>query len=395
MKPLAIIGLDPGTTSAYIILDLEGKIISANSGKELTLAKMLAEITQLCQPIFVSTDKAKIPSFVEQFARKVGAEIIFPKSDLKKEDKRNSCEPFNEKLDAHQQDCLAAAVFAYRRNFPRFMKIIRYIDQHKLYHKKEEFMKLALTKDVNFTIIKDLLTRRTPETKIMDDVISEKRITKTDFERLYTKLTALQKEKQHLENKILFLNQQLSSIRKKNLFLHTKSTRVDQTIHTLFQFKEKRLNLQQKEIQEQQNVIASLHEDVSSLNNFIGKTTQFQLVKRLQTFSQHEFARKKDFLHIVDNDLLFVQNPAIYSEQVITMLEGRGIVIMSPLPSPAVISKRFQTLIFPAALFVGESEHFALAERKEIAKNINAKHINSADYMEKIIIDYQKKREVI
>ena len=229
----------------------------------------------------------------------------------------------------------------------------------------------------------------------MDDVISEKRITKTDFERLYTKLTALQKEKQHLENKILFLNQQLSSIRKKNLFLHTKSTRVDQTIHTLFQFKEKRLNLQQKEIQEQQNVIASLHEDVSSLNNFIGKTTQFQLVKKVQNFSRHEFARKKDLLHITDNDLLFVQNPAIYSEQVITMLEGRGIVIMSPLPSPAVISKRFQTLIFPAALFVGESEHFALAERKEIAKNINAKHINSADYMEKIIIDYQKKREVI
>ena len=256
-------------------------------------------------------------------------------------------------------------------------------------------MKLALTKDVNFTIIKDLLTKRTTETKIINEVVSERKITKTDFERLYTKLTTLQKEKQHLENRIHYLNQQLSSIRKKNLFLHTKSTRVDQTINTLFQFKEKRLNLQQKEIQEQQNVIASLHEDVSSLNNFIGKTTQFQLVKKVQNFSRHEFARKKDLLHITDNDLLFVQNPAIYSEQVITMLEGRGIVIMSPLPPPAVISKRFQTLIFPAALFVGESEHFSLAERKDIAKNINAKHINSADYMEKIIIDYQKKREVI
>ncbi len=318
----------------------------------------------------------------------MGAEIISPEHDLKKEEKRNSCEPFNEKLDAHQQDCLAAAVFAYRRNFSRFMKIIRYIDQHKLYHKKEEFMKLALTKNVNFTIIKDLLTRRTPEIKIMDDVVSDKRITKADFERLYIKLTALQKEKQHLENRILFLNQQLSGIKKKNLFLSTKSTRVDQTINTLFQFKENRLKLQQKEIQEQQKAIASLHESVSSLHGFIGLTTQFQLVKKVQNFSRHEFARKNGFLHIADNDFLFVQNPAIYSEQVITMLEGRGIVIMSPLPLPAVISKRFQTMIFPAALFVGESEYFALAERRDIAKNIN-----SAEFMEKIIIDYKKKRE--
>ncbi|MBI2665284.1 DUF460 domain-containing protein [Candidatus Woesearchaeota archaeon] len=68
-KPLAIIGLDPGTTSAYAILTLDGKIINCNSGKEMPLSIIIKEIVDLCRPVLVGTDKAKIPSFVEEFSR--------------------------------------------------------------------------------------------------------------------------------------------------------------------------------------------------------------------------------------------------------------------------------------------------------------------------------------
>ena len=69
MKHLAIIGLDPGTTSAYAILNLKGELIKTNSGKEFSLSEMIKEIMDECTPLIVSTDKAKIPGFVEEFSR--------------------------------------------------------------------------------------------------------------------------------------------------------------------------------------------------------------------------------------------------------------------------------------------------------------------------------------
>ena len=65
MKPLAIIGLDPGTSSAYTVLDLDGNVLHSHAAKELSLSQMITEIIQICQPIIVSTDKAKVPSFVD------------------------------------------------------------------------------------------------------------------------------------------------------------------------------------------------------------------------------------------------------------------------------------------------------------------------------------------
>ena len=50
MKPLAIIGLDPGTTSAYVALGLDGNIIKTNSGKALTLAMMISQMIEVCLP---------------------------------------------------------------------------------------------------------------------------------------------------------------------------------------------------------------------------------------------------------------------------------------------------------------------------------------------------------
>src|SRR3989338_505806 len=144
MKPLAIIGLDPGTTAAYVIVDLKGTILASSAAKELPLSQIISSIMTHCQPVIVATDKAKTPSLVEEFSRKIGAIIVAPEEDLLREEKRLSIEEAKllglEKLKTnHEYDALAAALFAYKKYLPRLQKIERYIEQERLYEQRNAF----------------------------------------------------------------------------------------------------------------------------------------------------------------------------------------------------------------------------------------------------------------
>ena len=46
-KPWLIVGIDPGTTVAYAILDLNGTVIKTLSKKELDLSSLITEIIKL------------------------------------------------------------------------------------------------------------------------------------------------------------------------------------------------------------------------------------------------------------------------------------------------------------------------------------------------------------
>ncbi len=78
MKPLMIVGIDPSTTCAYAVLDLNGNVLKTHSAREFSLSMMLSQVTEFSRPLIVATDKAKVPVFVEDFARKVGTKIVIP-----------------------------------------------------------------------------------------------------------------------------------------------------------------------------------------------------------------------------------------------------------------------------------------------------------------------------
>jgi len=73
MRTPLIVGVDPGTTTAYAVLDTRGKLIKTHSSKGLDQGAMIKAITEIGNPIAVGCDKAKPPSAVERLAVKVGA----------------------------------------------------------------------------------------------------------------------------------------------------------------------------------------------------------------------------------------------------------------------------------------------------------------------------------
>ena len=408
MKPLAIIGLDPGTTSGYVILDLNGQMIKSYSAKELSLSLVISQIIEHCQPIITATDKAKLPSFVEEFSRKLGTVIVTPDEDLSKEEKRKLISGFNSglnisriaaplntnniHLDAHQQDSLAAAVYAYKKYSPKLEKINHFIQMHNLEDKRAEFTQLAFKEELNFQVIKDLLTKKNVEEKMIKQVIKDDKITKKDFLRLYEKLLIIKKENAVLVNKISQLNSNLNSAKKTHFFLDKKSANFNQRVDGLLKVKEDRMKFQEQEMDRLKARIEAQDGKILLLYSFIGQLQDKQLLKKLDNLGQKEFSAKNNILKVKDNDCLLIYRPEIYSESVLEQLKEKNIVLVSSKKFPPLIQQRFATVLLGKAGDIGidfiENEHFALMDRKKIEDNLPKKI-----FIEKIIAESKEERE--
>ncbi len=386
MKPLAILGLDPGTTSAYAAVGLDGKLIQSGSRKEFTLSEIISEIIEFCQPVIVATDKSKIPSFVEGFSRKMGAAIVSPGEDLKKEEKHLLVGQ-GYKGD-HQEDALAAALFAYRKYSFKLAKIRKFIQENSLEGVENEFTRLALKDGLNFSIIRSRLAgeeAKEAERKIMEKVVKDNQITKKDFLALSGKLSSLRKEKEWLESRLDRLKRHLKSIKKENKQLCQSSLSFNQKLDRRLKFKEERLKLQTKEINELSEMVSCLNEKILTSYSFIGKMPKYQLVKKLGSLSYREFRERAQVLNIGDNDVLLVGNPGIYSGKVLEELAGRGIIVVSSAKMGEAIRSKFRTLHL-AGKIPYENEYFGLLEREVLEKKVNHE-----DFMERIIRDYRER----
>ncbi len=386
-NPLAIIGLDSGITSAYVVLGLDGTVIKTHSAKNFPLSEIISQVIAVCQPLVVSTDKAKVPSLVEEFSRKMGTMIVHPDQDLPREEKKRLVDStgYYEKSH-HVQDSLASACFAYRKYLPRLLKINRYIEEHRLEEIQEEFTRIALKEELNFHLIRSILLAPALENVIMKEVVQENKITKRNFLALHEKLVQVQSEKAAVEKNLQALQQQLQQEKKISSYLKRKTSNVSRQIDTLFQFKENRLQLQQSEMGKKENYIRILQQQITSLYSFIEQSPRQQLVKKLANLGQQEFEERKAILNVQPNDLLLVTDTHIYSEKVLQRLQGKGIVILSPQKLNPVVHQLFLSGLLTEEL-VPENDYFALITSKVLKKILSQREL-----VQNIVAEYQQRR---
>ncbi len=388
MKPLAIVGLDPGTTSAYAVLGMDGRVIKISSGKETSLAETIAQVIEFCQPVIVSTDKAKIPAFVEEFARKFGAVLAAPEKDLLREEKRMLVLDLlkeDPSCNHHQHDSLAAALFAFKKFLPKLEKADRFIQENGLQAQKEEFFKIALKESLNFLQIKGLLTSPTAENKIIRQVVSEERITKSDFLDLHRKLQQALLQVLKLEKQAARLREKASSARKNSRRAERRTTSFYGKLDALLKFKDERIRTQSQEIKQQQALLEISRIHSLELKKFIGSLAGHKLVKKLPTLSQKDFAERNCFLQIKDQDLVWVDHPEIYSLRVLEELEkSNALLLMEKKPK---LPGELRTISFSKPEFLAETDYFAL-----VSPELVEKKLGQNDFTE-IIQEYQKKRE--
>ena len=127
-RPLAtrrdhvVVGIDPGTTTAVALLDLDGSTLDVYSTRTADTAEVIEWIIEHGRPVVVAADVEPMPETVEKIRRSFDAGGWIPERDLPVDEKlhRTREEPYD---NDHERDALAAALFAFDDHVDQFERI--------------------------------------------------------------------------------------------------------------------------------------------------------------------------------------------------------------------------------------------------------------------------------
>lgn len=161
MSELLIVGIDPGTITAYAIIDLKGKLLELNSAKHLSQASLINKLLKFGKTFLIGTDVTPTPKYIKKLATLIGAKTIEPDYNMQCIEKTKIVDKFLKKLaerikikNKHERDALIAALIGYKKIKP----LIKKIDDHlastgnlmlkKEIHEKVLIKKIPITKAI-------------------------------------------------------------------------------------------------------------------------------------------------------------------------------------------------------------------------------------------------------
>ena len=391
MKPLLIIGIDPGTTVGYAVLDVEGNILSINSEKELSLNKLISKIIPLGKPVAVGCDVSPAPNFVEKFSVKFGCRLIEPDRDLLVREKETLVAGFKGKYkNAHQRDSLASALYAYEILGPIISKSVRRLKKIGKENILHEVINLVLTKDLSIQSAVDIIEMpEKEEVKIVKKVVEEETLLKSDFIKLYDRMKSLEKEVSLLKKQNIKLKKESEEISKKDKFLLSKLDKLipREKVSKLFAHREKLIDSLNSEIKEKSELIKNLENEIDKLVSFILGAEKNYVLKRLSNLGSKEYELKKKLLKINSGDILFVDDLNISSKKVINELKGKIDVVVYKKASKKTLNEIPFISIDAKKLNTIEETLFVLVNKSQLNK---AK--SETGVLSKIVSEYKKER---
>ena len=117
-----IVGIDPGTTTAVALTDLDGDPLDVWSSRTADTAEVIEWIVDHGRPVVVAADVEPMPETVEKIRRSFDAAGWIPDSDLPIDRKlhRTREEAYD---NDHERDAIAAALFAFDAHEDQFERI--------------------------------------------------------------------------------------------------------------------------------------------------------------------------------------------------------------------------------------------------------------------------------
>src|SRR3989338_2342851 len=381
-KNLFIAGIDPGTTTAYAIIDVQGKFINARSRKEFSLSQLLREIHSQGKVIAIGTDKANIPGLIQEFSSKIGARVFAPREDLKVLEKKDIAGVFLVN-DSHEMDALASALFARQQLSPLLSKIERFCEEYQKQQIKHLIIEKVISEGISINEAARMI--EAPKEKVME-VKEEKPIQ-----------TLSQKTMRKREVSLKDLEEQLRILKRYNRLL--KSQLEEKNRPKLIIRKD-----QSKEIQHKDQLISHLRKTIEKkeqdkqaiqtksqiLEHFLLRSKDHYVLKKLENLGAEEFKRKS-YLSIQQDDFLLVDDPNTMSMAVIDDLRKIVSVIIHRKP----ISERVRTMlpfifIDTKNLALKETNALAIVNKKELDEKRSARNA-----LRKVIEDYKSERGLL
>ncbi|MBI2140174.1 DUF460 domain-containing protein [Candidatus Woesearchaeota archaeon] len=366
MKPL-IVGVDPGTTVGYAAIDFDGKLVKADSAKELDLGSLIAKLIPLGKVILVGGDKERNPEFVEKLAVKLGARLISPDYDLKVEEKRLLAKGYPAK-NQHEIDALASALSAWKKMRAVLQKIDYFLEMNRKMELKDSLIALVIGRDLNIRDAFELLGEpKREEAKIIREAVEKRNFTEQNYLWLYQKLRRSERERFLVSEQNSKLQREIAQMEKEYAFMLKKASKASQdlSMRNALQFKESRIRHQEKVIGEKEKEIARKESSLTTLLYFLSRIGEYVLLKKLDNLGSAELLRKKTILNIVQGDILLVKDPDIFSEQAVGPLREKVAFVVYRKPVSEKVRQKLPFSFIDAKLLELEEDHYFAIAKKE------------------------------
>ncbi len=394
-KIYTIVGIDPGTTTAVAILDLNGNLLDVRSKKDWDYSDVVRHVLSFGKPVVVATDKSNPPEFVLKLKASFQAVLHAPKGDLSLERKKSLTSGYP-LLNIHERDALAAALDAYNQHKSKLMNIEKRVpagfDVEKV---KAEVLRGTSLKDL---IIKEPIQKPEKKQASKLDEISEK--LEHELKIKDKRIKELEKENEILKAEIRSLKDEIERLKARIIALSSKEhekIRKDRTVQALkVEIKELRDLIKRKD--ETINELLKKLEEMKKIE--IYELKGYKKVKILKKFTKDEIKSLKQEIGITKGDIILIEDCSGGAAACAEMLCSEGILAviveneMSHLALekfkskliPVLNSKDLSIIKFSKIAFVDPNE-FDKVYRKELNK-IKSERIKA---IEKLIKDYKNR----
>jgi hypothetical protein len=323
-----IAGIDPGTTVGWAVFDLNGKVVALGSQKELDLDSVVSKSTAYGKIILVGSDKAKIPSFVEDVGTKCGAKVIGPAQDVRVDEKRNMTRLLSFQ-NSHEMDALASGLIAFKKFHPLLNKIRLFLEKEK---------RLSLFEDVAELVIKEEISIRaaiailTPQEEVKE-IVQEEQKRDEDISQLFSMLSRVRKDNsmllsrnRELEKYLFGAEQNIKTLKEKAASLVRPKTPVE-----IAKIKDTQIQSLSQRLKNSLQTQSQLMMLIERLEKTLLQQDKIPVL-RLAWLGWDEVMKNKEF--ITEGNVLYVDDANQMSENAVNWLHEKGIqiVICGKLP---------------------------------------------------------------
>lgn len=399
-------GIDPGTTTAYALLDLNGSLLDVNSSKNYDLGTLIKVITEKGLPLIVGCDKKNVPWFVNDFATKTGAKVISPEEDLKVAEKKDIARLFREKAaNTHEDDAIASALFAFKRKRALLEKIHNTLKKENKLEKIKEVTKTVFSTEEGLPIrlALDIVEKPDDEyVKAVKKAIQEEmpkefiKLYEKLYDSLYPKMRQLEADNKHIKeyNKALkekndSLNrdfrQMLSQISKKvSAIKGDKALSVlkDKLDKKYIEIQDLKLNLESKE-----SIIEESNKKINNLNEIIRNAQRYVILTKVKNLGEGY-----NNTNLKKGDVLFLEDASIYSEKNISELKEKVQIIVCEKPNK-ILRENFIVAEKNKLLETAEhkeTDEFLFVEREAFEKFVEK--LDKSHVFHQILKEYKEER---
>ncbi len=380
-------GIDPGTTAAYALLDTDGALVGSGSSKSLDISSMIREIAKAGIPIACGCDKKSIPEFVEKVATKTGAVLFSPKEDLLVSEKKELAKGYDYG-NTHEMDAVASAVFALDQIKRVLKKIDVFCEKEKKEGIKEGITRIVIKQGLSIRAASNIIEKpQKEEIRIVKDAIERDVLSRQRFVSLYERLIEKGEESDRLRSRIREQKAMIRNYEKEISWLKKRPDKENKQgkERDIIKQKDARIAVVESGFKKAQNDISNLKKEIKRISSAVVRKKVIA-VKRLKDLSTKEIEEKDPVLGISPEDIIFVDNPNIFSNSSIARVKGSMIIYVEK-PGKALSLKDI-TFIDHKSLGAHFFKYFVLLDPGLLEKELAKK-----DLISSVVLRYKKERE--